>query len=215
MIVFEHPNIVILVLFVAICIMLKIFIPLYKENEKLTVECRYLEKELKKIKQKYGNLKCRSREYVETIKAEHEKEIGQVVKSDFDDIVFSFIDSKTLAPNVSVEHLTRLCNVPEANDRFFRALLQDFEIENLVINRVGEKHNIKMRLKSGKNKYTTTLTTCSCRDFYKVDGQKVCKHMYFLAITLGLISREHYESFRDCALKELDNEKIAYLQKRK
>ena len=214
MIVFEHPNIVILVLLVAICIMLKFFIPLYKENSELIDERRHLQKELNEIKRKYGNFRNRSNKNTEFLKSEHEREIGQVVKSEFDNIILSLPKSKIFAPNVSIEHLTSLCNVPEANERFFRALLQEFEIEHLEVNNVDGKHNITMKLRSGNKTYTTQLDDCTCRDFCKVNGHKVCKHMYFLVLTLGLISREHYEQFHECA-ESFPEKKLKSLMKKK
>ena len=214
MIYFEHPNVVILILLAIICFMLKLFLPLYKENSKLSDECRYLEKELKNCKRERNNAYVRYKKNSEFQQSEHDREIGQVVTSEFNDIILSFVNAKPLVPNVSIEHLANLCRIPKANDRFFRALLQDFEILRLEIKRGNGKHDITMEIKSDKNTYTTTLTTCTCGDHYNYNGHKVCKHMYFLALTLGLISSEHYEAFQENALKTLPKEKIKSLKRK-
>ena len=60
--------------------------------------------------------------------------------------------------------------------RLHRAMIGDFEILGL---------DVKSALRSGENVYYPTLTECTCPDFQTRGG--VCKHMLYLAYTLGIL----------------------------
>ena len=185
-----------------------------EECKKLEAECNRLRDEIKRIQAEHDTEPFLLRKRIAELENCLEDYDGETIKAEFDNIILSFIKSKHLAPNVSIEHLTNLCNVSEANDRFFRALLHDFEIQSLTVTKENKKHNITMEIKSGDNTYITTLTDCTCKDFYNYNGQKVCKHMYFLAITIGLISSRHYMAFQKSALDSLPKQKIKSLKKK-
>ena len=73
--------------------------------------------------------------------------------------------------------------------KFFKSVstgrLDNAFISNIQISSV-DSLNIKAKIKSNGNEYTTTLTSCTCPD-YKFNGVHVCKHMLFLMYSMGFL----------------------------
>ena len=73
--------------------------------------------------------------------------------------------------------------------KFFKSVstgrLDNAFISDIRINSI-DALNIKAKIKSNGNEYTTTLTSCTCPD-YKFNGVSVCKHMLFLMYSMGFL----------------------------
>ncbi|MBE6912125.1 MAG: hypothetical protein E7473_06350 [Ruminococcaceae bacterium] len=185
-----------------------------EQCKELEVECNLLRDEIKRAQAEHDKETFNLCQKIDELKTRLEDYDGEFIKEQFDNIILSFIKSKPLSPNISIENLTNLCSVSEANDRFFRALLHDFEIQSLTVTNKDGKHNITMKIKSGENTYNTSLIKCDCPDFRNRRQPKVCKHMYFLVLSLGLISFEHYDNFYKYSLASPNEEKIKSLKKK-
>lgn len=101
--------------------------------QELEAECNRLKERLKTIQAEHDRETFNLCQTINELKTCLENYDGETIKAEFDNIISSFIKSQPIAPNVSIEHLTNLCRIPKANDRFFRALLQEFEIQSLTV----------------------------------------------------------------------------------
>lgn len=110
----------------------------------------------------------------------------------------------------------RLTEALSPNDSILPSLANQYNAKNVIEsidnNRLSGAFNTNMSVKSltvfstiyseSKNQYTTTLTSCTCKDFEI--HHKPCKHMLFLAYNIGLlqINQKTYSKIQNMIYEE-------------
>jgi hypothetical protein len=157
--------------------------------------------ELTYLKGENQRLKLLASEQYSTIEALNKQKSDQssllaLAQSEFENVVLSLTSREALFP-LSYDDAIKICHSHKSSERFFRALLQDVSILEFTAKKNSNGKFIvsaSTKSSSGKDIYKTTLKSCSCIDFSH--HKKPCKHMYLLALTLGVISSSDFESFR-------------------
>ena len=148
----------------------KLYLKLEKEDIRLSYEKKY-KKLQHSLDEREAALKIDIKQYESRLADGVQKRIREI------------LSNASKRPYFSDTLVFRELRDPELladNSRFQRAITEPLSISASVC--------ISADIKSKENQYQTSLNSCTCQDF--VIHHSVCKHMFRLAVDMGLLSAE-------------------------
>ncbi len=149
-----------------------IFVQHYSKNSlkedlrKLNINNDSLQRQIENLKNKNQQLQ----ENIDTLQNNFEKKLDQIV-------VEKVCSTRFKPQYESIPIFRNFSEIPLHDGRFMRSVKENMRIRNFTASALITSES--------KNTYHTTLTQCDCVDF-KINGNP-CKHMYRLAMELGLL----------------------------